>query len=158
MRSGLRTFRRYWKNERQNMNRTFQSEVGKWYWAVVAVSSAALFYCFWEHHLWLTVLTGAAVVFEIEMLVHTRYVVTSEGELRIEGGRFVPNRVIQAESVCSVCRTRSRSFLNPALSFDGLRIEFGEGGKKETVFVSPKNRKDFVGCLLKKNPRIRADV
>ena len=31
------------------MNRTFQTKVGRWYWCVIALTSALLFYLFWQH-------------------------------------------------------------------------------------------------------------
>ena len=57
------------------MDRTFQSKVDKWYWMILAISSLFLFYCFWVHLVLLALLGGLVVVFEIEMVVHTRYVV-----------------------------------------------------------------------------------
>lgn len=139
------------------MDRTFQSKVDRRYWLVIGVSSLLLLYFFWVHCLWLTVLMAAAVIFEIEMLVYTRYVVTSGGELKIESGRFIPNLVIPVGTIRSVRRTCSRSLFSPALSSDCLEIEYGEEGKKRKVCVSPKNQDTFVQSLLKLNAKIRKD-
>ncbi len=140
------------------MNRTFQAKVDSGYWMIIAVSSLFLFYCFWEHLLWGTIIGGAAVIFEIEMLVHTRYSVWSAGILRIESGRFVRNREISVGTISRVRRLRSWCLFKPALSSDCLKIEYEEGGRKKNVCISPRNCTDFVRCLVKLNPHIQSDI
>ena len=54
----------------------------------MAVTAFLLFDFFWLHYTLLAVLLAICMIFEIEMLVHTRYVVTEDGMLRIESGRF----------------------------------------------------------------------
>ena len=73
------------------MNRTFQSKVGWWYWIVIGITSVLLFFFFWEHYLLCTILCATVVIFEIEMLIHTQYVITEAGWLKVETGRFIPN-------------------------------------------------------------------
>ena len=53
------------------MNRTFQTKVGRWYWCVIALTSALLFYLFWQHFVIAALAAMAAVVLLIEMLIHT---------------------------------------------------------------------------------------
>ncbi len=50
---------------------------------------------FWFHHTVLMILTAVAMVFEIEMLIDTCYILTEDGTLRIESGRFVPDTEIE---------------------------------------------------------------
>lgn len=137
------------------MDRTFQSKVDKWYWMILAISSVFLFYCFWVHLVLLALLGGLVVVFEIEMLVHTRYVVMHSGILRIESGRFVPGREIQMETIRTVRHLRSWRISKPALSVDCVEIEYGTEGRNERVCISPKNVSDFIRCLSKHSPGIR---
>ena len=115
-----------------------------------------LFFCFWKHCLWLTVLLAITVIFEIEMLVHTRYIVTPDEMLKIESGRFVPNIVIPIEIISRISRSRSRRIFKPALSSDCLEIEFGKERRK--IHISPKNAEDFVLYLTKRNSKIRTDI
>ena len=79
------------KSKNQTMNRTFQSKVGWWYWIVIGITSVLLFFFFWEHYLLCTILCATVVIFEIEMLIHTQYVITEDGWLKVETGRFIPN-------------------------------------------------------------------
>ena len=72
------------KSKNQTMNRTFQSKVGWWYWIVIGITSVLLFFFFWEHYLLCTILCATVVIFEIEMLIHTQYVITEDGWLKVE--------------------------------------------------------------------------
>lgn len=137
------------------MNRTFQSKVGWWYWIVIGVTSVLLFFFFWEHQVICTILCATVVIFEIEMLIHTQYVITSDGWLNVETGRFVPNASIEISQILRIRKVRSMAFGEPALSFERLEITFKKHGKVCSVCLSPKNTEDFVRCLLKKNEAIQ---
>lgn len=106
------------------MNRTFQSKVGWWYWIVIGVTSVLLFFFFWEHQVICTILCATVVIFEIEMLIHTQYVITSDGWLNVETGRFVPNASIEISQILRIRKVRSMAFWEPALSFERLEITF----------------------------------
>lgn len=60
------------------MNRTFHSRVGAGYWLLMVATAFLLFDFFWFHELLLTLLLAIVMIFEIEMLIHTQYVVTAE--------------------------------------------------------------------------------
>ena len=62
------------------MYRTFHSKVGWWYWLLMGVTAFLLLDFFWFHHTVLMILTAVAMVFEIEMLIHTCYILTEDGE------------------------------------------------------------------------------
>ena len=81
------------------MDRTFHSKVDWWYWLLMAVTAFLLFDFFWFHYTIATLLVAAVMIFEIEMLIHTRYIVTGSGKLLIETGRFVADKTIL--SVCA---------------------------------------------------------
>lgn len=137
------------------MNRTFQSKIGWWYWAVIGITSFLLFFFFWEHRLLATILCATVVIFEIEMLIHTQYVITGEGKLKVETGRFVPNVSIEIAEILRIRKVRSMAFWEPALSFDRLEVVFKVHGKVRSVCLSPKNQEDFARCLLKQNETIQ---
>ena len=67
------------------MYRTFHSKVGWWYWLLMGVTAFLLLDFFWFHHTVLMILTAVAMVFEIEMLIHTCYILTEDGRLRRAG-------------------------------------------------------------------------
>ena len=136
------------------MNRTFQTKVGRWYWCVIALASALLFYLFWQHFVIAALVAMAAVVLLIEMLIHTQYVLTADDVLLIESGRFVPNVKIAVRDIKSVRKVRSAALFQPALSFSRLELTYETAGKMQTA-VSPKNTDDFIRCLCRKNPSIQ---
>lgn len=137
------------------MNRTFQTKIGRWYWCVIALTSALLFYLFWQHFVIAALVAMAAVVLLIEMLIHTQYVLTADDVLLIESGRFVPNVKIAVGEIKSVRKVRSAALFQPALSFSRLELTYETAGKIQTTQVSPKNTDDFIRCLCRKNPSIQ---
>lgn len=66
-----------------------------------------LFDFFWFHELLLTLLLAIVMIFEIEMLIHTQYVVTAEGNLQIETGRFVRKATIPLEKIMLIQHVKS---------------------------------------------------
>lgn len=140
------------------MNRTFHTNVGWWYWIVIAATSVAMFYCFWNHNLLLTLLLAVILVFQIEMLIHTQYVVTSDNVLKIETGRFVRKTSVDIDYIISIRRVRSMTFFAPALSFFRLEITFKtQKGNIYPLQISPKNENDFIRLLQKRNPNIEVN-
>ena len=137
------------------MNRTFQSKVGWWYWIVIGITSLCLFFCFWEHYLLFTILCATLVIFEIEMLIQTQYVITGDGWLKVETGRFVPNASVEVAEILRIRKVRSMAFWEPALSFERLEVFFKKHGKVHSICLSPKNAEDFVRCLLRQNEAIQ---
>lgn len=103
------------------MNRTFQSKVGWWYWIVIGITSVLLFFFLG---------TLSAVYnsvcncgdFEIEMLIHTQYVITEDGWLKVETGRFIPNASLEIDQILRIRKVRSMAFWQPALSFERLEV------------------------------------
>ena len=124
------------------MNRTFHSEVGWWYGLIMVITAFLLFDFFWSHY-------TVAMVFEIEMLIHTCYIITADGRLRIESGRFVPNIEIEVSSIVSMKRVKSFS-IAPALSAERIEIVYRKGGKERTVQISPRRAEDFKAWIQKK--------
>ncbi|WP_294589231.1 PH domain-containing protein [uncultured Phocaeicola sp.] len=142
------------------MDRIFHPRIGWWYWLLIAVTSVFLFYFFWEHHTLVMLILAVCVIFEIEMLIHTRYVISSDNYLRIETGRFVRNSTIDINSILRVRKVRSLAFWAPALSFDRLEIVCVKKSGKGTasVLIAPQNQEEFINWLLKRNSRIQVDI
>lgn len=137
--------------------RTFHSKVGWWYWAVVIVCSFPLFVSFWMHEILLALLFALVVILEIEMLIHTRYVVTAEGVLSIHAGRFIKGASIPIEAVVGIEKSRSLESA-PALSLSRLKITYRKGKVKTYMLVSPKNPEDFVKALSRFNSSITVNI
>ena len=132
------------------MNRTFHSRVGAGYWLLMAATAFLLFDFFWFHELLLSLLLA------IEMLIHTQYVVTAEGNLQIETGRFVRKATIPLEKIMLIQHVKSWG-IAPALSPVRLKISYQTEKGKSSVLVSPKGEDDFIRCLMKRNQAIRVE-
>ena len=138
------------------MNRTFHSRVGAGYWLLMAATAFLVFDFFWFHELLLTLLLAIVMIFEIEMLIHTQYVVTAEGNLQIETGRFVRKATIPLEKIMLIQHVKSWG-IAPALSPVRLKISYQTEKGKASVLVSPKGEDDFIRCLMKRNQAIRVE-
>ena len=136
------------------MNRTFKTVVGWWYWILIIISSVLLFFFFWQHDYILAFVMAMMVIHEIEMLIHTQYIITSDNTLRIETGRFIKSFTLDISCIESVKLVRSMIFWSPSLSFERLEITYN--GKKKTIKVqiSPKNKEAFISKLKSINSNI----
>lgn len=131
------------------MNRTFHSKVDWWYWLLMTVTAFLLFDFFWFHYTLLTILVSVIMIFEIEMLIHTCYIVTADGRLKIETGRFIPNTTIELSSIVAIHETRGY-VVAPALSVSRVEIIYRMGNKNQKVQISPKNSSEFIRWIQKK--------
>lgn len=137
--------------------RTFHSKVGWVYWGVIAIFAAFLFFGFWDRS-WVAILVCVAFeVWLIDEMVHTRYVITEEGFLVIESGRFFKPVAIEILQIAEVKKSKSL-ISSPALSTDRLKIVYRKKSFKSSMLVSPKSKEEFVRCLLKRNGEIQTDV
>lgn len=134
------------------MNRTFHSKVDGWYWLLMGATAFLLFDFFWFHYTLLMVLTALCMIFEIEMLVHTGYIVAADGELRIESGRFVPNRTLDIRSIVSMERIKSFSPA-PALSVERIEIRYQTEKGVRSIQVSPARADEFMAWIQKKKEK-----
>ena len=86
--------------------RTFHSKVGWVYWGVIAIFAAFLFFGFWDRS-WVAILVCVAFeVWLIDEMVHTRYVITEEGFLVIESGRFFKPVAIEILQIAEVKKSK----------------------------------------------------
>lgn len=136
------------------MNRTFKTVVGWWYWGLIFVTSVLLLYFFWLHHTILAIILAIVVIYEIEMLIHTQYIITSDEKLIVETGRFVKNFSMNVSQIESVTKVRSMVFWQPSLSFFRLEIKYNGKNKVAKIQISPQNEEAFINKLKKINPDI----
>ncbi|MGN0036593.1 MAG: PH domain-containing protein [Bacteroidaceae bacterium] len=138
------------------MNRIFPPKVGWALYFLIIVLGAQLVYFFWTKEVLVAVLLTMFELYLIEMMLHTRYTVTSDGQLLLEAGRFFPVRTLAVADVESVSRSHSWQ-TSAALSHRHLRLVCRGPLRKETVCVSPKDEVGFVAALLRHNPDIVVD-
>lgn len=128
------------------MNRTFHSRVDFCYGLLMALTAFALLDFFWFHHYIPALAAAAAMIFEIEMLVHTQYVLTSDGSVRIESGRFLRSVAFPVTAIERVRPVRSFK-LAPALSVRRLDIVYRSAEEQRSVCISPRHAEEFLRCL-----------
>lgn len=136
------------------MDRTFKTEVGWWYWILITVTSLLLFFFFWMHDTVLALIMAVLVIYEIEMLIHTQYIITDGGLLRIETGRFVKGFTLNIDQIESIKLVRSMKFWAPALSFYRLEIKYNGNNRTIKVHVSPRNKDSFISKLKSINGKL----
>lgn len=139
------------------MNRTFKTVIGWWYWLLIFVSSFFLIFFFWKHDIILALIMAVLVIYEIEMLIHTQYIITSDGMLKIETGRFVKSFTLQIKNIESVRNVRSMVFWAPSLSFHRLEIKYTGNNKTVKIQVSPRSKDEFLSKLRKHNGNIKIE-
>lgn len=137
--------------------RTFHTKVGWWYWGIIALFSCILFVCFWFHELLLTLLVAIIVIFLIEALIHTQYIVTPDGKLMVEVGRFMKGAEIDVSQIVSIEKSKFPESA-PALSLDRLKITYRKKTIKDYILISPQNQEAFIQALLKQNASIKVSI
>lgn len=131
------------------MRRTFLSAVGIPFWTLLTLSSLLLFLAFWYYYYWQTVVIAVFIIFQIEALVHTEYVVQSDGWLRIRSGRFMPKFDIKIDAITKI-ETITSLAPAPALSMHRLKIYYTNiKGEMKVVMISPRNPEAFRKAINK---------
>ena len=96
--------------------------------------------------------------YSIEGMIHTQYIITSDGTLRIECGRFSKKTApIPVSQITDIAKSKSWEAA-PALSLDRLKISYRKGTIKTYALISPQNAEAFVRCLKKQNDSINVSI
>lgn len=138
------------------MDRIFHSKVGWTFYVVLDILAVNMFYFFWIKEILPGILIALLELFFIEMIIHTQYVITTDGKLKVDLGRFYPSSVIPVKDIVSVHASRS-AVSSMALSFDKIKIVFRGKHTDGTVYVSPVKKKEMITLLLKLNNQIIVD-
>lgn len=141
------------------MNRIFHPQVGGIYIALMLITGFGLFYTFWMHDYLPLLIFAVAMVFEIEMLIHTQYTITSDNYLQINTGRFVPDVKIALQDILEVRKVRSAT-VAPALAMDRIEIKYRYAAnipsrRTRKVQLSPKKCDEMMALLQKRNNAIK---
>lgn len=138
------------------MNRIFHPKVGLSLYFVMGFLFTQLFYFFWIKEILVAVLIVLLELFLIESVIHTRYVISPDGQLKLHVGRFFPDRTIPVGEILSVKRSHSWQG-SAALSHERILIVFKGKFGEETAAVSPKKEQEFIEALLRLNPDVQVD-
>lgn len=139
--------------------KVYRSKIDHWLWItilLIVVASIAVVFCSTDISEWgkLSVILLPSILPIILLMgdiwLHTKYMIDEEKHiLRVKCGVLYDSKY-KIDDMTEIRQTKS--LLNaPALSFDRLRINFGE---RKTVLVSPKNQDDFIKHLCRLNQHI----
>lgn len=135
------------------MERTFYSKVGFIFIFVVIIIAVTLIFSLWGRQIIPAILLAILMLLAINMLTNTKYVITSEGLLRIiQAKPFKPINIF-INNIIEVRKTHN-PFSAPALSLDRLEIRYRVNGRKCRTLISPKKQYEFLVLLKKKNESI----
>ena len=137
------------------MKKVYKSNVAKWYIcfcvAMTITFIGSIYLCYKTTWVLLIdiVIMGICLVMIYDMLLHTDYSINGE-KLHIRCG--VLFRIDIPISKISEITHKSTILSSPALSSKRIGLKYG---KKNWVFVSPKNQEDFIAILNSINPEIQ---
>jgi len=139
------------------MAATFRSKVDTWLYVLMAVMAGVLLSVAWRilqervPGLWALALflVAVGVVLPVSLLFSTSY--TLDGTTLLVRSSFFTWRIPVAE-ITGLERTND-PLSSPALSFDRLRISYGNG---QSLMISPRDQTAFLEALLKLAPGLTA--
>jgi hypothetical protein len=126
------------------MKRTFAHRVTAVGVAFIAILAGVALYCFLQRQGAYTLcglLAMAVAVVAVERTVHTEYVLTDDGVLRVSRGRFARTIDIQVPEITRVMKHHTLLHLA-----DYVLIEYGAG---HAVAVQPADDEHFINELKK---------
>ena len=136
------------------MYKIYKSKVAKWYiWFCVGMTIAfigSIYLCYKSTWVLLIDITfmGVCLLMIYDMLFHTDYTI-NDAKLHIRCGILF--RMDLPISKITDITHKSTILSSPALSAKRIGLKYG---KKNWVYVSPKNQEDFISSLKSINPKI----
>ena len=136
------------------MYKIYKSKVAKWYiWFCVGMTIAfigSIYLCYKSTWVLLIDITfmGVCLLMIYDILFHTDYTI-NDAKLHIRCGILF--RMDLPISKITDITHKSTILSSPALSAKRIRLKYG---KKNWVYVSPKNQEDFISSLKSINPKI----
>ena len=137
------------------MDKVYKSKVAKWYvWFCISMTIAfigSIYLCYQSTWILLidVIFMGIALVMIYDMLLHTDYTIIG-AKLHIRCG--VLFRMDLPISKITEITHKSTILSSPALSAKRIGLRYG---KRNWVYVSPKNQEEFISTLSTINPAIQ---
>ncbi len=137
------------------MDKVYKSKVAKWYvWFCIGMTIAfigSILMCYQSTLVLLidVVFMGIALFMIYDMLLHTDYAISGE-KLHIRCG-FLFRMDLPISKITEITH-KSTILSSPALSAKRVGLRYG---KRNWVYVSPKNQEDFISALSSINPGIQ---
>ena len=137
------------------MDKVYKSKVAKWYvWFCIGMTIAfigSIYLCYQSTWVLLidVVFMGIALFMIYDILLHTDYTISGE-KLHIRCGILF--RMDLPISEITEITYKSTILSSPALSTKRIGLRYG---KRNWVYVSPKNQEEFISALSTINPAIQ---
>lgn len=137
------------------MKKVFKSKVAKWYlWFCIGMTIAfivSIYLCYKSTWVLLidVVLMGICLFLIYDMLLHTDYTLDG-GRLHIRCGVLF-RMDLPVSGITEITR-KSTLLSSPALSAKRIGLRYG---KRNWVYVSPKDQEEFISTLSSINPEIK---
>lgn len=137
------------------MKKVFKSKVAKWYlWFCIGMTIAfivSIYLCYKSTWVLLidVVLMGICLFMIYDMLLHTDYTLDG-GRLHIRCGVLF-RMDLPVSGITEITR-KSTLLSSPALSTKRIGLRYG---KRNWVYVSPKDLEEFISTLSSINPEIK---
>lgn len=137
------------------MKKVFKSKVAKWYlWFCIGMTIAfivSIYLCYKSTWVLLidVVLMGICLFMIYDMLLHTDYTL-DRGRLHIRCGVLF-RMDLPVSGITEITR-KSTLLSSPALSAKRIGLRYG---KRNWVYVSPKDLEEFISTLSSINPEIK---
>ena len=133
------------------MNRIFHARILWYQYFMLAVFSFNALSFLWCKNILFAVVMMVLLVIVIEQIIHTQYIVTSEGEVQLFYGRFIRKKMIPIREITSVQRYHSVRFGRFSLTHYVL-IEYGN---RKTAWATPVKEQEFVEYIEKQRAKLK---
>ena len=130
----------------KEMYRTFRARITTGQLAFLLLVAGLIVWAWWFKHIIIVLLLAVLMVVCMERLLHTEYVITSDGTLHLSYGRFARSRDIHAADIVAVERAQQLKIGN----YGVMRCVLVHSRDGRTVALMPANEDEFVRVLLKR--------
>jgi len=127
----------------------YKSKIGNELIIPISVIMGGIIILFIVEGLWLGLVLHLLVILFILHLFSKTYYVIEGNQIRIKAG-FLLKMLISINDIREIKETRN-PISSPALSLDRLEIIYN---KYDRVYISPKNKSEFIQDMLSLNPNI----
>lgn len=127
------------------MNRFFHARIALGQYLFLFLVAGMTIWALWNRHILLALLMVAILIVSIEKLIHTTYTITSDGNLVLYHGRFMPGKTIPLLEVTKVERVYQIRLFGVGL----MRCVLVHYNNK-TEALMPVKEEEFIEVINKK--------
>ena len=135
------------------MNRIFHARIVWYQYFLLVVLTVNAVGALWCKIILPAVLFMLLLIVVIEQIIHTQYIVTTDGILEVDRGRFIRKKVIPISQITSIKKCNSMKFGRFSVT-NYVLIEYGKG---EFASTMPVKEREFIE-LIEKKKRNHSDM